>query len=45
MGYLSNLVLGYLAELIRIPFNYPIEVVATYTQVCLDVPPETKNVA
>ena len=36
MGYLSNLVIGYLAELTRIPFNYPIEVVATYTQVCFD---------
>ena len=35
MGYLANLLIGYFAELIRIPFNYPIEVVATYSQVRL----------
>jgi hypothetical protein len=29
------LVIGYIAELVRIPFNYPVEVVATYTQVSL----------
>ena len=32
MGYGMNLLLGYFAELLRIPFNYPLEVISTYTQ-------------
>eukprot|EP01051_Picozoa_sp_SAG22_P007735 SAG22_NODE_554_length_9135_cov_3.635569_8_plen_279_part_00 len=37
MGPFTNLFLGYAAELLRIPFTYPLEVVATYTQTNTDV--------
>ena len=37
MGPFTNLFVGYSAELLRIPFTYPLEVVATYTQTNTDV--------